>query len=133
MDSTTPTPQSVPAPTIPLEVTDKQNSALVEDTLALLNEGVPSQENQRGASEIARWKEVLLASERPGLAKIKQEIVLLQEQLAATDTEAHAIAETLASLGAETIKVAEEAANGYTAPLTHLGKLLIKLGSSLSR
>ncbi|MCR5888479.1 hypothetical protein LRS06_12015 [Hymenobacter sp. J193] len=133
MDSITPTPQSVPTPTIPLEVSDKQNSALVEDTLALLNDGVPSADNKRGLSEIARWEEVLLASERPGLAKIKQEIVLLREQLSNSETDSHSIAETLASLGAETIKVAEEAANGYTAPLTHLGKILIKLGSSLSR
>ncbi|MBG8553044.1 hypothetical protein [Hymenobacter guriensis] len=133
MDSITPTPQSVPTPTIPLEVSDKQNSALVEDTLALLNDGVPSTDSKRGLSEIARWEEVLLASERPGLAKIKQEIVLLREQLSNSETDSHSIAETLASLGSETIKVAEEAANGYTAPLTHLGKILIKLGSSLSR
>ncbi|TGE15931.1 hypothetical protein [Hymenobacter elongatus] len=133
MDSTTPTPQNTPMPTIPLEVTDQQNSALLDDTLSLLNNGVPEKADQRGLGEIERWEQVLRASERPGLAKIIQELTILREQLSDKDTAAHDIAETLATLGAETVKVADETSDNYTAPLTHLGKLLIKIGSSLSR
>ncbi len=76
---------------------------------------------------------MLRASERPGLAKIIQELVTLREQLAEDKPEGHAIAETLATLGAETVKVADDAGNAYTPGLTQLGKLLIKIGSSLSR
>ena len=133
MDSITPTPQSTPTPTVPLEVSDEQNSALVEDTLTLLNDGVPSLQNKHGLSEIGRWEEVLRASGRPGLAKITQEMTALREQLSQGAPDNHTLAEILASLGNETIKVAEEASNGYTAALTHLGKILIKLGSTLSR
>lgn len=133
MDSTAPTPQNTPLPTVPLEVTDQQNSALLEDTLALLNSGVPEKADERGLGEIERWEQVLRASERTGLAKIIQELVTLREQLNDSATPAHDIAETLATLGAETVKVADETSDNYSAPLTQLGKLLIKMGSSLSR
>ncbi|MCB2376549.1 hypothetical protein LGH70_03085 [Hymenobacter sp. BT635] len=133
MDSTAPTPQNTPTPTIPLDVTDQQNSALLDDTLALLNNGVPEKADQRGLGEIERWEQVLRASERPGLAKIIQELATLREQLETPDTAAHDIAETLATLGAETVKVADETSDDYSGPLTQLGKLLIKMGSSLSR
>ncbi|UOQ72889.1 hypothetical protein [Hymenobacter cellulosilyticus] len=133
MDSTAPTPQNTPTPTVPLDVTDQQNSALLDDTLALLNNGVPEKADQRGLGEIDRWEQVLRASERPGLAKIIQELVTLREQLETPDTAAHDIAETLATLGAETVKVADETSDDYSGPLTQLGKLLIKMGSSLSR
>ncbi|UOQ53726.1 hypothetical protein [Hymenobacter cellulosivorans] len=133
MDSTAPTPQNTPTPTVPLDVTDQQNSALLDDTLALLNNGVPEKADQRGLGEIDRWQEVLRASERPGLAKIIQELATLNEQLSTPDTAAHDIAETLATLGAETVKVADETSDDYSGPLTQLGKLLIKMGSSLSR
>lgn len=133
MDSTAPTPQTPPTPTVPLDVTDQQNTALLDDTLALLNAGIPSQPTEQGLAEIERWEAVLQASERPGLAKIVQELATLREQLATPDTAPHALAETLATLGAETTKVADEVRDNYSAPLTQLGKLLIKLGSSLSR
>ncbi|RSK37336.1 hypothetical protein [Hymenobacter metallilatus] len=133
MDSTASTPQSQPTPSIPLDVTDQQNTALLEDTLNLLNAGAPDKAGQHGLIEIERWAEVLRASERPGLAKIIQELNTLQAQLTASDTQAHDLAETLATLGAETSKVAEETSDDYSGPLTHLGKLLIKLGSTLSR
>lgn len=133
MDSTASTPQTPATPAVPLDVTDQQNTALLEDTLTLLNAGLPDQPSQHGLTEIERWEAVLQASERPGLAKIIQELATLREQLAASDTEPHALAETLATLGAETSKVADESRDGYSAPLTHLGKVLIKLGSSLSR
>ncbi|SMB94874.1 hypothetical protein SAMN00120144_2094 [Hymenobacter roseosalivarius DSM 11622] len=133
MDSTAQTPQTPPAPTIPLDVTDQQNAALLDDTLKLLNGGVPDQNDKHGLAEIDRWIEVLRASERTGLAKILQELNTLRNQLGEADTEPHAIAETLAILGAETNKVADESNNHFTASLNHLGKVLIKLGSSLSR
>ncbi|WP_426493474.1 hypothetical protein [Hymenobacter sp. 102] len=133
MDSIASTPQSMPTPTVPLDVTDQQNSALLEDTLNLLNTGAPDKAGQHGLAEIDRWIEVLRASERPGLAKIIQELKTLQSQLTASDTQAHDLAETLASLGNETSKVAEETIGDYGAPLAQLGKLLIKLGSTLSR
>ncbi|TGE27467.1 hypothetical protein [Hymenobacter metallicola] len=133
MDSTAPTPQNTPTPTVPLDVTDQQNSALLDDTLALLNNGVPEKADQRGLGEIERWEQVLRASERPGLAKIIQELTTLREQLSSPGTAAHDIAETLATLGAETVKVADETSDDYSGPLTQLGKLLIKMGSSLSR
>lgn len=134
MDSTASTsPSTPPVPSVPLDVTDQQNSALLEDTLALLNHGVPEKNDQHGLIEIERWEQVLRASERTGLAKIIQELVTLREQLTATDTSTHDLAETLATLGAETSKVADETNDGYSAPLAQLGKLLIKLGSTLSR
>ena len=42
-------------------------------------------------------------------------------------------AEILATLGAETGKVAEDSSDDYSAPLSQLGKLLIKMGNALSR
>ncbi len=133
MDSTAQTPQTPLTPTIPLDVTDQQNAALLDDTLKLLNGGVPDQGDKHGLAEIDRWIEVLRASERTGLAKILQELNTLREQLGDAETEPHAIAETLATLGAESNKVADESNNHFTASLNHLGKVLIKLGSSLSR
>jgi hypothetical protein len=133
MDSTASTPQTPPTPTIPLDGTDQQNSALLEDTLALLNAGPPKKADKHGLAEIDRWEEVLRASERPGLAKIILELGKLREQLNASDTEPHELAETLATLGAETNKVADETSDDYSAPLNQLGKLLIKLGNLLSR
>ncbi|KAA9333238.1 hypothetical protein F0P96_09680 [Hymenobacter busanensis] len=134
MDSLNPTPAHQPEFHAPLEVTDGQHSALIDDTLALLNDGVPSKENEYGMREIERWAEVLRATEKPGLAKIIQALDNLREQLTGDGaTEAHDLAETLATLGAETSKVADEAAGGYGPPLAQLGKLLIKMGSTLSR
>ena len=66
-------------------------------------------------------------------AKIKQELGQLNELLANTKTPSHDIAEVLASLGAETAKVAEEAGGDYSAPLTNLSKQLIKAASTLSK
>jgi hypothetical protein len=133
MDSTAPTPQTPVTPTVPLAVTDQQNSALLEDTLKLLNAGVPEKADARGLSEIDRWAEVLRSSERPGLAKIIQELKTLNEQLSSSDTASHDLAETLATLGAETTKVADETSDDYSGPLNQLGKLLIKMGNALSR
>ncbi|GAB2962957.1 hypothetical protein GCM10027048_34630 [Hymenobacter coalescens] len=133
MDSLTPTPAHTPEFQLPLEVTDGQHSALIDDTLALLGDGVPNAANQYGLTEIDRWAEVLRASEKPGLAKIIKELQNLREQLTNPESEAHDVAETLALLGAETSKVADEASAGYGPPLAQLGKLLIKLSSSLSR
>ena len=133
MDSTASTPQNTPTPAVPLDVTDQQNSALLTDTLSLLSAGTPDKNDKHGLAEIDRWTEVLRASERPGLAKITQELTLLRDQLNASDTQTHDLAETLASLGNETAKVAEETADNYGAPLKQLSKLLIKLGSALSR
>lgn len=133
MDSTASTPQTPPTPTVPLAVTDQQNSALLEDTLNLLQASAPDKAGDQGLAEIDRWTEVLRASERTGLAKIIQELTTLREQLTVPETQAHDLAETLATLGAETAKVADETSDDYSGPLAQLGKLLIKLGSTLSR
>jgi hypothetical protein len=133
MDSTASTPHTTPTPNVPLGVTDQQNSALLEDTLTLLNAGIPHQADKHGLSEIDRWEAVLQSSERSGLAKIIQELATLREQLTAPDTASHALAETLATLGAETAKVADELNDDYSGPLKQLSKVLIKMGSSLSR
>lgn len=133
MDSTTPTPSTPsPTPTVPLNVTDQQNSALLDDTLQLLSNGVPQQADQHGLAELDRWEEVLRASDHAGLAKIIQEITTLREQLTAEQTNPHDMAETLASLSAETIKVADELNGGYTDPLKKLAKLLIQFSNALS-
>lgn len=133
MDSLTPTPAHTPEFQAPLSVTDGQHSALIDDTLALLSDGAPTQANEYGLTEIDRWAEVLRSSEKPGLAKIIKELDNLRTQLTSNEADAHTVAETLAILGAETSKVADEATGGYGPPLAQLGKLLIKLGSSLSR
>ena len=133
MDSTASTPQTPATPNVPLDITDQQNTALLEDTLNLLNAGVSDKRDQHGLAEIERWEAVLQASERPGLAKIIQELATLREQLTASDTETHDLAETIATLGAETAKVADDPNADYSASLDHLSKVLIKMGSSLSR
>ena len=133
MDSIATTPQTPVVPAMPLSVTDEQNSALLDDTIALLTAGAPASAGPQGRAEADRWVAVLAATERPGLAKIRQELGQLGTLLADSKTPAHDIAELLASLGAETAKVAEEAGEGYSAPLTNLSKLLIRAGSALSR
>ena len=133
MDSTATTPQTPVTPAVPLAVTDQQNTALLDDTLVFLTASTPTNSGPQGRAEIERWEAVLAASTRPGLAKIKQELGLLNELLANVKTPAHDIAEVLASLGAETAKVAEDAGGDYSGPLGNLSKMLIKAGSSLSR
>ncbi|NVO31574.1 hypothetical protein [Hymenobacter lapidiphilus] len=131
MDSTASTPANQPVPSVPLTVTDEQNSALLTDTLSLL--GTKSPDPKQALAEIERWVEVLKATERTGLAKVTQELQLVHKQLSSSDTDTHDLAETLASLGIETSKVAEETSNDYATPLAQLGKTLMKLGSQLSK
>lgn len=133
MDSTASTPHATPTPEIPLHISDEQNTALLTDTLNLLGQGLPNTDGATGQQELERWEAVLAASERTGLAKIKQEVKLLRQMLASPDTQAHEVAEVLASLGAEAAKVAEESANGYSDALHNLSKVLIKAGNLLSR
>ena len=133
MDSTASTPQSPATPEVSITVSDQQNTALLDDTLAFFAAGSPAKGGKQGHVELERWEAVLAATDRPGLAKIKQELNQLSVFLADDKTPAHDIAEVLASLGAETAKVAEEAGGDYNAPLVNLSKLLIKAGSSLSR
>ncbi|MBT2556941.1 hypothetical protein J7E24_04035 [Hymenobacter sp. ISL-91] len=131
MDSTASTPANQSVPSVPLTVTDEQNSALLTDTLNLL--GAKSPDPKQALIEIERWIEVLKATERAGLAKVTQELQLVHQQLSSSDTDTHDLAETLASLGIETGKVAEETTNDYATPLAQLGKTLMKLGSQLSK
>ncbi|HEX8657498.1 MAG TPA: hypothetical protein VF690_08195 [Hymenobacter sp.] len=133
MDSTATTPQTPIAPEVPLTVTDQQNTALLDDTITFLTASTPTNSGPQGITEIERWSAVLSASDRPGLAKIKQELNQLSELLADPKTPAHDVAEVLASLGAETAKVADDASGSYNGPLTNLSKLLIKAGNTLSR
>ena len=133
MDSTAATPQTPATPAVPMTVSDQQNTALLDDTLTFLTSSKVINSGSEGRTEIDRWLAVLGASERTGLAKIKQELGQLNELLANTKTPAHDIAEVLASLGAETAKVAEEAGGDYSAPLTNLSKQLIKAASTLSK
>ena len=133
MDSTAATPHDTPAPEVQLHISDEQNTALLTDTLNLLSKGLPNADGATGLHELERWENVLAASERPGLAKIKQEIKMLRQMLASPDTQAHEVAEVLASLGAEAAKVGEESANGYSDALHNLSRTLIKAGNLLSR
>ena len=133
MDSTAATPHPTPAPDVPLHISDEQSAALLADTLTLLGQGLPAADDQAGRHELERWEMVLMASDRPGLAKTCQEIKLLRQLLAAPDTQAHDLAEVLASLGAETAKVGEESANSYSESLHQLSRLLIKASNLLSR
>ena len=133
MDSTAATPQTHPTPAIPMAVSDQQNTALLDDTLTFLTSSKAINAGPAGRTEIDRWLAVLGASERTGLAKIKQELGQLNELLANPKTPSHDIAEILASLGAETAKVADDAGGDYNAPLTNLSKQLLKAGNSLSR
>jgi hypothetical protein len=133
MDSTASTPQATPTPVVPLHVSDEQSSALLTDTLNLLGQGLPNTDGATGLHELERWEVVLESTDRPGLAKVAQEVKLLRQRLEAPDTKSHEIAEILASLGAETAKVGEEAANGYSDALQNLSRQLIKAGNMLSR
>ena len=133
MDSTAATPHTPPISPTPLVVSDQQTSALLDDTLTLLNTGLPDKAGTLALAEIGRWQAVLSASERPGLAKIAQELGQLNELLADPGAAAHDVAELLASLSAETTKVADDVADGYAAPLTNLANLLRKAAHSLSR
>ena len=133
MDSTATTPQTPVTPEVPMAVTDQQNTALLDDTLTFLTASTPTNSGPQGRAEIERWEAVLAATSRPGLAKIRQELSLLNTLLADAKTPAHDIAEVLASLGAETAKVAEEAGGDYSTPLGNLSKMLIKAGWSLSK
>lgn len=133
MDSTAATPQTPATPAVPMAVSDQQNTALLDDTLLFLTGSKAINSGPEGRTEIDRWLAVLGASERTGLAKIKQELAQLNELLASAKTPAHDIAEVLASLGAETAKVAEEAGGDYGAPLTNLSKQLIRAASTLSK
>jgi len=133
MDSTASTPQTPATPEVPMAVSDQQNTALLDDTLTFLTASTPTNSGPQGRTEVERWTAVLAASDRPGLAKIKQELNQLSEMLTDSKTPAHDIAEILASLGAETAKVAEDAGGDYSAPLNNLSKLLIKAGNTLSK
>lgn len=133
MDSTAATPHANPTPEVQLHVSDEQSLALLTDTITLLSQGLPNADGATGLRELERWETVLAASTRPGLAKIKQEISLLHQMLKAPDTQGHAVAEVLASLGAEAAKVGEEATNGYSDALHNLSRLLIKASNLLSR
>lgn len=133
MDSIGTIPQTPLSPEVPLAVSDRQNTALLDETLTFLMAGTLTNAGPQGRAELERWGDVLAASDRPGLAKIKQELALLGTLLADAGTRAHDVAEILASLGAETAKVAEGAGDDYSGPLGNLSKLLIQAGSSLSR
>lgn len=133
MDSTAATPHTPATPAVPMAVSDQQTTALLDDTLTFLTAGPPTGSGPQGRTEVERWTAVLAATERPGLAKIRQELRLLSDMLADAQTPAHDLAEILASLGAETAKVAEEASGDYAAPLTNLSKRLIKAGNALSK
>ena len=131
MDSTASTPHQTQAPAVPLAVSDQQSTALLNDTMSLLSQGLSSQPSPEAKTEIERWESVLASSDRAGLAKITQELGQLREMLTDPEAQSHDVAELLASLGAETAKVAE-GSDGYAAPLHNLSKLLIKAANSLS-
>ncbi len=133
MDSTSATPQPPITHEVPMAVTDQQNTALLDDTLTFLSASTPTNAGPQGRVELERWTAVLASTDRAGLAKIKQGLQQLNELLGDAKSPAHDIAEVLATLGAETAKVAEDAGGEYSAPLTNLSKLLIRAGSSLSR
>ena len=133
MDSIASTPQTPATPEVSIAVTDQLNMALLDDTLTFFSASTPTNSGAQGRVEIERWEAVLASTERAGLAKIKQGLHQLNELLSDPKSPAHDIAEVLATLGAETAKVAEDAIGDYQGPLTSLSKQLIKASSSLSR
>ena len=133
MDSTAATPQTPATPAVPMAVSDQQNTALLDDTLTFLTAGTSAKSGPQGRTEVERWAAVLASSDRPGLAKITQELSQLGELLSSPNAASHEVAELLASLSAETIKVAETAPGSYAGPLGSLGTLLRKAANSLSQ
>ena len=99
MDSTATTPQTPATPEVPMTVSDQQNSALLDDTLTFLTASSPGNSGPQGRTEIERWAAVLAVTERPGLAKIKQELAQLGALLADAKTPAHDIAGIVGHLG----------------------------------
>lgn len=116
-----------------LHITDKQLSIFLDDTHSSLNKAPEAYNAQAGISMIDKWETILVSSGKPGLAKIIYELGTLKELLREENPDAHEIAASLATLGDETKKVAENTMSGFKGPLMEFGNLLIKAASSLSK
>jgi hypothetical protein len=117
----------------PLHITDHQFSIFLEDTQATLAKSPDTFNAKAGVSMIEMWETILESSGKPGLAKILYELKKLKEHLQAGKTDPHDVAASLATLGDETKKVADNTVSGFKGPLMEFGNLLVKAGSSLSK
>jgi hypothetical protein len=115
------------------QVTDKQISLILEDTQTTLSKSPEKYGAQWGLSMIDKWETILESSGKAGLAKIIFELKKLREILSAGQPDAHEVAASLATLGDETKKVADNTVSEFKAPLMAFGNLLVKAASSLSK
>lgn len=115
------------------QVTDKQISIILEDTQDTLSKSLETYSAKWGLSMIDKWETVLEASGKAGLAKIIFELKKLRELLSAEQPDPHEVAASLATLGDETKKVADNTVSEFKAPLMAFGNLLVKVASSLSK
>jgi hypothetical protein len=114
-------------------VSDAEQSHFLDETYQLLNRGPEALDAGLGMNAINHWEKILNASDKPGLAKVRQELGHLKELLTAEKRDNHAIGEVLATLGDETKKIGEGTITGYSTPLIALGELLVKMGSWFTR
>jgi hypothetical protein len=114
-------------------ISDAEQSHFLDETYNFLNRGPEVLDAGLGLNAINRWEQILNASDKPGLAKVKQELGHLKELLMAEQRDTHAIAEVLATLGDETKKIGEGTITGYSTPLIALGELLVKMASWLTK
>ena len=119
-----PTDMNAPQP-----VSDAEQSHFLDETYRLLNRGPEGLDAGLGVNAINHWEQLLKASDKPGLAKVTQELGNLKELLMAEKRDAHAIGESLAIVGDETKKIGEGTITGYSTPLIALGVLLVKMAS----
>lgn len=116
-----------------LNITDRQLSIFLEDTQSTLSKSPETYSANWGLSMIDKWETILESSGKPGLAKIIFELKKLREHLSEERPDAHVVAASLATLGDETKKVAENTVSGFKGPLMELGNLLVRAASSLSK
>lgn len=116
-----------------LKISEKQLSIFLEDTQSTLAKPPETYDAQVGLAMIDKWQTILESSEKPGLAKIIFELKKLKEHLREGKPDPHEVAASLATLGDETKKVAENTVSGFKGPLMEFGNLLIKAASTLSK
>ena len=116
-----------------LQISDKQLSLFLDDTKSTLAKPPETYNAQAGVAMIDKWETILESSGKAGLAKIIFELKKLKEILQEGQPDPHEVAASLATLGDETKKVAENTVSGFKAPLMEFGNLLIKAASTLSK
>jgi hypothetical protein len=116
-----------------LQITENQLSIFLDDTKSTLAKSPETYNAKAGLAMIDKWETILESSGKPGLAKIIFELKKLKEHLSQEKPDAHDVAASLATLGDETKKVAENTVSGFKGPLMEFGNLLVKAASALSK